>query len=153
MINKIFVATLFTLLFSCNVKTSVEQETSDLIGTWELVTGTTIEGSDTTITDYTVNQRMIKIINPTHFAFLRHDLKNGKDSTTAVFVSGGGRYTLKEDLYTEYLEYCNLREWENNDFEFKVTVRNDTLIQQGEENVPDAGISRIIIEKYVRTTQ
>jgi hypothetical protein len=66
------------------------------------------------------------------FLFLLHDLKGGKDSA-AAFTVGGGRYSLKGNNYTEYLEYCSAREWEGHDFHFTVTVRNDTLIQCSEE--------------------
>jgi hypothetical protein len=57
---------------------------------------------------------------------------------------------LKNSLYTEKLEYCNAREWENNDFTFVIGIKNDTLIQRGVEVVESAGINRINIEKYMR---
>jgi hypothetical protein len=120
-----------------------------LIGTWQLLTGTIIEKGDTTVTDYTVNTSFIKIINDTHFAFLQHDKNKSKDSA-AVFVAGGGGYTLKDSLYTEHLQYCSAREWEGNDFTFIITIKNDTLIQYGTEEVPNAGVKKINIEKYVR---
>jgi hypothetical protein len=118
-------------------------------GTWKLISGTTIENGDTTVTYYTKNLSFIKIINDSHFAFLNHDLKKGKDST-AAFSAGGGRYTLKDSLYTEHLEYCSDRQWEANDFTFSVSVKNDTLIQQGIEKVENAGINRVNTEKYIR---
>ncbi|WP_347049856.1 hypothetical protein [Flavobacterium olei] len=93
---------------------------------------------------------MIKIINESHFAFFNHDLKNGKDSASAVFFGGGGKYTLKDSIYTENLEYFNNRDWENHKFEFVVKVQNDTLIQRGIERIQKLGIDRVIIEKYVR---
>jgi len=141
---------IITLLASCNTNTK-NTESPNLVveGTWELISGTTIVKDDTTFTDYTKGQKMIKIINGTHFAFLRHDLKQGKDSS-AVFDSGAGRYTLTGDQYTEYLDYCNYREWEGHTFNFKVSVKNDTLIQSGIEKVEKAGIDRVIIEKYIR---
>ena len=40
-------------------------------GTWQLVSGMTITGKDTV--PYASDFRMIKVINDTHFAFLRHD--------------------------------------------------------------------------------
>src|SRR5215218_10750968 len=83
-----------------------------IMGTWQLLSGTLIEKGDTTVTDYTKNISFIKIINDTHFAFLQHDLNKGKDS--AVFVAGGGQYSLKDSLYTEHLQYCSAREWEGN---------------------------------------
>lgn len=144
-------ATLFLLyisflLFSC--KKGGENK-NQLIGTWQLISGTLIEKGDTTITDYTTTISFIKIINDTHFTFLQHDLNKGIDSS-AVFGAGGGKYTLVGNLYKEELEYCNAREWEGNDFDFVVTIKNDTLIQEGVEKVEKAGVNRINIEKYIR---
>lgn len=127
-----------------------EKKQTSVVGTWKLISGTTIEKSDTTVVDYTKDISFIKVINDTHFAFLRHDLSKGKDSTTAAFSAGGGRYELKGDKYKESLEYCSDRAWEGNDFEFTVTISNDTLIQSGIEKVESAGVNRINIEKYVR---
>ena len=121
-----------------------------LMGTWQLIAGTVIQKNDTTVTDYTKKLSFIKIINNTHFAFLQHDLAKGKDSATASFVAGGGRYTLSDSNYTEHLEYCNDRIWEGNDFTFTITIKNDTLIQRGIEKIDSAGINRINIEKYKR---
>ena len=63
---------------------------------------------------------------------------------------GGGSYSLKDSLYTEHLEYCNDRQWEGNDFDFTITIKNDTLTQTGIEKVANAGINRLNIEKYSR---
>lgn len=117
-------------------------------GTWKLISGTTIQDGDTTFTDYTEGQESIKIIDKTHFAFLRHDLNGGNDST-AVFVAGGGTYSLTDSRYTEHLEYCNYREWEGHDFEFELMVKGDTLVQTGIEKVEDLGVDRVIIETYL----
>jgi hypothetical protein len=120
-----------------------------IMGTWKLISGTLIEKNDTTITYYTKKISFIKIINETHFAFLQHDINKGKDSS-AVFVAGGGRYSLSDSVYSEHLEYCNDRVWEGNDFSFIVTVKDDTLIQRGIEKVEDAGVNRLNIEKYIK---
>jgi hypothetical protein len=141
---------LCVLVFSCEVKTHQDEsnQVAPLIGTWKLVSGTTIEGTDTTVTDYTKDNAFIKIINQTHFAFLRHDLTNKTDP--AAFTAGGGKYDLSDTLYTEHLEYCSDRAWEAHDFSFVITIKNDTLIQTGIEKVLDAGINRLNIEKYYR---
>ena len=141
-------------LFSCESKKSMESlsgTTFPVAGTWILVSGTTIEKGDTQHVDYTKNQTFIKIINETHFSFLRHDLKKGKDSIFNIFASGGGKYTLKGDQYTEHLEYCNYREWEGHSFDFTITLQNDTLTQKGIEKIDSLGIDRVNIEKYVRS--
>lgn len=146
----IIILTASTIL-SCSEKSKKEDTSSTLPlqGTWQLISETKIENTDTTFAEFDKNQRMIKIINNTHFSFLRHDLNKGKDST-ATFVAGGGTYELKNNEYTEHLDYCNAREWEGNSFHFIVTIQSDTLIQSGREKVEGTGIDRIIIEKYFR---
>ena len=138
-------------MFSCQVATQHEdsKQTIPIVGTWKLISGTTIQKTDTTITDYTTKQEFIKIINGSHFAFLGHDLHKGKDSA-ASFSAGGGHYSLADSSYTEHLEYCSDREWEGHDFQFTVTISNDTLIQKGIEKVEKENVDRLNIEKYVR---
>lgn len=140
-----------TILMSCGAGTedASKPTSKPIAGTWQLITGTVIEKGDTVVTDYTKNISFVKIINDTHFAFLQHDLNKGKDSA-AVFVAGGGSYSLTDSLYTEHLEYCSAREWEGNDFTFTIVIRDDTLIQSGIEKVESAGINRVNIEKYTR---
>lgn len=62
------------------------------------------------------------------FLFKSHIKKDTTD-----FSAGGGRYELNGDKYTEHLEYCSAKEWESHDFHFTVTIKGDTLIQQGVE--------------------
>ena len=138
------------ILISCADNTN-KLPRDPIEGTWKLISGTLIEKGDTTVTYYDKNVSFIKILNQTHFAFLQHDLNKGQDST-AIFVSGGGRYTLVNNSYTEHLEYCSAREWEGNDFSFTVSLKGDTLIQTGVEKVENLGIDRLNIEKYVRLT-
>ena len=149
-IGLVFIA---VTLLSCMGKTDHNLSKplrSSIVGTWRLIRGTVVEKGDTVVTDYTKNVSFIKIINDTHFAFLQHDVNKGKDSAAAVFVAGGGRYSLSDSLYTEHLEYCSAREWEGNDFTFTITLKNDTLIQSGVEKVDSGGVNRMNIEKYVR---
>ncbi len=150
---KIFVclAIVSITLFACNNTQQAEVKPTSLPieGTWKLLTGTLIEKNDTTVTDYTTGKSFIKIINADHFAFLAHDLNKGKDSTK-FYSSGGGKYELNDSAYTEHLEYCDSREWEGNDFNFTITIQNDTLTQQGIEKIDSIGVNRINIEKYVR---
>jgi hypothetical protein len=134
------------VLTSCTASVSTKPP---IVGTWKLISGTITTNGKTTVTDYTKGQSFIKIINDTHFAFLLHDLNGGKD-TTAVYSSGGGKYELAGDKYTEHLEYCSDRQWEGHDFSFNVTIKNDTLVQQGIEEVESAGVSQMNVEKYIR---
>ncbi len=145
------VIVIMAILVSCTKDTKTEDSSKlPLVGTWKLLSGTLIEKGDTTVTDYTKNLSFIKIINDTHFSFTNHDLTHGKDSTNAAFSAGAGTYSLKDNNYTEHLEYCNAREWEGHDFTFTIEIRNDTLIQKGIEKIESQGIERLNIEKYVR---
>ena len=149
----LFATTSFAIIIlSSNDKSQSDKETpaSSLQGTWKLLTGTVIEKGDTTVTDYTKERSFIKIINESHFSFLMHDLKKGKDSSSAEFSAGGGKYTLKGNRYTEHLEYCSEREWDDHDFTFTVTINGDSLIQSGVEKIEAEGINRINTEKYIR---
>lgn len=138
----VFIIALFT---ACG--TDKKKEESSIIGTWELISATSTE-KDSTFSTFNPKLKMIKIINPTHFAFLSHDLEGGKDSTTAAYTAGGGVYTLVDSIYMEHLEYFNSREWENHKFEFVVKVVNDTLTQKGVEKLEKLGIDRVIVETY-----
>lgn len=150
--NLYLIIVVIIFLNSCttNVRNDNRKNQSlPLVGTWELISGMTIEDQDTTIIDYTKGQNMIKIINKSHFAFLRHDLNNGKDSS-AIFVSGGGTYSLEGCKYTEHLEFCNYREWENNSFELEIRIEGDTLTTKGIEKIEALNVNHVNIEKFIR---
>ena len=117
------------LIISCNapnIDNKAKTVQKPIVGTWKLLTGVLIEKGDTTVTDYTKDVSFIKIINDTHFAFIQHDLTKGKGSKP-VFSAGSGSYIVSDNSYTEHLEYCSDRAWEDNDFKFTLTMRGDTL--------------------------
>lgn len=145
------------LLAACNSSNTTQSNTDrkadsglQLNGTWKLVSGATITQGKTDTAGYdTKTQEMIKIINDTHFAFLKHNI-GGDTSKVTGFDAGGGRYELKDSSYTEHLDYYNNKNWEGKTFNFTVSLKGDTLIQQGIEKVEGAGVDRKIIEKYVK---
>jgi hypothetical protein len=146
----LYVLSILFIAVACSSPSSVKEvQQNPIEGTWKLLSGTLIEKGDTVITDYTKSVAFIKIINKTHFSFLKHDLNKGKDST-ASFDAGGGTYSLIDSTYTENLDYCNARDWEGNSFKFTVTIHNDTLIQKGVEKIEKSGINRLNIEKYIK---
>ncbi|WP_179412424.1 hypothetical protein HDF19_04160 [Mucilaginibacter sp. E4BP6] len=147
---KLIIAVLTTgLLLSFTVVKAQQRSAIKLNGTWILLSGTTITKGVSTVTDYTKGQQMIKIMNGTHFGFFKHDTNSKKDSTNH-FDAGGGRYTLKGNQYTEYLDFYADKNWENKAFNFTVQIKGDTLIQKGVEKVENENIDRVIIEKYIR---
>lgn len=141
-----------TAVTSCNnIKSSQDQKQIPLVGTWELISATTIIGDSVKHKNLS-NKKMIKIINESHFAFLNHDINKEKDSLK-YFVSGGGKYQLSGNQYVEFLEYCNARVWEGNKFEFKIEIRKDTLIQKGIEKIEELGINQEITEVYIKSKE
>lgn len=133
------------LLAGCNQK----KQENPIIGTWQLLTHTEITDGKTRVDDYTKNQKFIKIINDTHFAFLSHAVNTPKDSSNN-FDGGGGRYTLTGDKYTEHLDFYKDKNWEGKAFDFTISFSGDTLIQKGVEKVEKENVDQIIIEKYLR---
>ena len=141
------------LLYSYNSKKGIKKEDKlDLIGTWKLVSATVIQEKDTSVTDFTTGQEMIKIINETHFAFLRHDLNHGKDST-AIYAAGGGSYTVNGNIYTENLEYFNNRDWEGHSFDLEYRIEGDTLYTTAIEKIEKLNVNHLNIEKFVRISK
>jgi hypothetical protein len=143
---KIYVLALIVIT-ACNAPV---KPTSPVNGTWRMFAAKMIKGKDTTSTFPVEGQEMIKVLNDTHFAFFKHDLKHGADSAKAVYDSGAGTYTLNGGVYTENLDYCNYREWENKSFTFNLQVKGDTLIQKGIEKIEGLQVNQEIIEMYVR---
>ena len=121
---------------------------SPLAGTWRLISAVTVTKGDSVPTYPVKGQEMIKVINDSHFTFVRHDIKGG--GSKPIFDSGAGTYKLDGDNYTEHLQYCNYREWENHDFNFKVSFKGDTLVQKGVEKIDSLKIDHEIIETYIK---
>lgn len=137
------------LIFSaCSGKKQTDAD-RPVIGSWKLVSAMMIKEGDTTVTDFTRGEEMIKIITPTHFSFLRHDLNKGKDST-ALFVAGGGTVTFGTGKYTEHLDYCSSREWEGGVFDLSYEIKGDTLITTSIEKIESLGVNHLNVEKLVR---
>lgn len=150
--KSIFTTLLFvTLLISCNqnekVADPVSAPSSPLTGTWQLVTSQVITKGDTAVTFPVKNQEMIKIFTDNQFAFFKHDINKGQGEN-AVFDAGSGTYTLNGDDYAEHLVYCSARGWEDQKFNFKLAVKNDSLIQKGIEKIDSLNIDHEIVEIY-----
>ncbi len=136
------------IVAGCNPKPTTQPS---LLGTWQLVAATATQ-KDSTFSTFDPTHKMIKLITPTHFAFLNHAVKSDKDSTNG-FTAGGGTYTLADSTYTESLDYYSDKAWEHHQFAFVVRVTPDSLIQKGVEKVDKLGIDRVIVETYKRVSQ
>lgn len=144
-----------TSLVACKDKTATiplspaELTNQSINGTWKLISSKVTRGEKTEVTYPVKGQEMIKLFNGTHFAFLKHDLVKGA-VPNPVYDSGAGTYTLKGDQYQEHLDYCNYRGWENKDFKFTLTLKNDTITQKGIEKIDSLNINQEITEIYTK---
>lgn len=148
--KNIFFIYFICCIISCHTKTPPIDRNA-MEGTWRLISSTTIEKGDTSVTYYNKNRPFIKIINKTHFAFLYHNLDKGQDSI-AIFSAGGGSYSFSNYSYTEHLEYCSDRDWEDHEFNFKISFIGDTMLQTGIEKIENLKVDRMNIERYVKSS-
>lgn len=151
----LLIAVLPFIAFSCDPVDKKMNESElpkklTLNGTYKLIESMTIKGKDT-VTAFTDSSKteMFKMFNDDHFSFFNHDKEKGKGKEPH-FLAGGGTYSFDGKKYQERLQYCSLRDWENNAFDFELEFKGDTLIQKGEENLPELGVKHLIIETYLK---
>ena len=87
---------IFLLLISCELK-KIPVE-----GTWELISASWIV-PDTIKFPNSDYDKEIKIIGEKHFLFIRQDTTNDN-----LFFSGGGTYSLKDNEFTETIEFTSM---------------------------------------------
>ena len=148
---KYTVIVLLTLILfsSCENKSTVTvPETKNGIlpieGSWKMIYADIRENDSIHLKDLS-NTDFIKIINKSHFAFFNQERGSAEN-----FFGGAGTYTLTGDDYTETLSFLGVTEVRGHVFPFKIEIKGDTLIQQGQEKVEGANIDRYIVEKYIR---
>ncbi|MDR6735652.1 hypothetical protein [Sphingobacterium sp. 2149] len=150
----LFVVSTSCLFFSCkgngDKKEMYALKSKSLAGTYKLIDSKTIKGKDT-VTAFTDSSKteMFKMFNDDHFSFFNHDKEKGKGKEP-LFVAGGGTYSFDGVKYQESLQYCSIRDWERNTFDFQLKIKGDTLIQTGVENLPELGVHHTIVETYLK---
>ena len=115
------------LLATCTSKDTAEvskKESNKLEGAWEIVYSK-YTSTDTTIERTQIENPSTKILTSTHFAF-------GWQSDDGKEVwSGGGRYTLDGDTYTEIIEYHSAPELVGKSISFNCRLEGDKWYNSG----------------------
>ena len=97
-ISHVFVGLLCLMLVNCG-----EMGDKPLPGTWQMISGTYTTPSGQVIVD--VDDRLCyKILGDDHFAVV--EMYQSKPDS--LFFAAVGRYSLKDTVYTETLEGCNV---------------------------------------------
>jgi hypothetical protein len=126
------------------IKPEVPAKTNSIEGTWKLTYAEIRENDSVQVKDMSSTD-FIKIINQSHFAFF-----NQERGTDENFTAGAGTYEFDGSNYVENLDFINYLDYRGHSFSFEVEIREDSLIQQGQEKIEESGINRYILEKYVR---
>ena len=115
----ILLAFVFALLASCST-----QNTSPIIGTWQLVNGKAVT-SDTTFTYPGNNGNHWKIITKSHFATIYQDTTSNTILSTGF---NGGTYSYIDGIYTESFSHSSISNRQiGTSMYFKAKVNGDKL--------------------------
>jgi hypothetical protein len=90
---------LITLFLICVAFSGIAQ-TSPLVGTWKMVSGT-MKSGDSTINDDMTKMESMKIVTPTHFAVFAKSTSTGD-----IAHAGAGTVKVEGNTYTETITYA-----------------------------------------------
>ena len=131
----------FTFLLLSSV--SYSQEHNPLVGSWELVSHKSIRPDTTVVADMS-RLKSIKILSPTHFAYVT-TMSTGD---TTIVGAGAGPYSFSDKQYAETLEHSSSPKMRGKVYEFTYQIEGDTWTHSG-----DLDNSKIRIEEVWRRTK
>ena len=105
-----------------------EAPKNPLLGTWELVK--IKYGAAPDFSDFPKERRRLKLITPTHWSWVEYDTAGPKEAK----VGAGGPYTLKDDTYTETIEFATgpMVAYLDKKHAFKIRMEGDKCYVSGE---------------------
>lgn len=107
-------------LNACKEEPDQPPAACNLEGSWELVSLKYTTPDTTGEADHT-EIPTLKILNATHWMFVRHSTIGEE-----FVIGGGGPYTLEGTTYTEVVEYCTDPDNVGNIYTFECRVEGDT---------------------------
>lgn len=100
---------------------SASHEENPMIGTWTMKSGVYL-GPDGRTSSAPTNSKQMKVINNTHFTTLWQNT-----DTYQNMGFNGGRYTYKNGVYSEYLDYFSITNRLGDTAYYKVDIKDNTL--------------------------
>jgi hypothetical protein len=132
---------LFLFLFAVCAVTNAQHP---LVGTWEMVSIKGINAAGEKFADDTANIREVKIITPTHYMLIAHDVEGDSLVFNRCYA---GRVAFNDTEYTETPLLASVPIFENVKADFTWKVVGDKFIQSGTFVRPDG--KKIIVEELV----
>lgn len=124
---KMFLA-VFILLFFLFPSEHFAQDSTKLIGTWELASYK-YTLPDTVITGNGANFTSIKIVTPKFFVYI------GQTMPSKEFKrAGGGRYMVNGEVLQELMMFSSIQNMLDKTFVYKCVVKEDTWYHAGKIN-------------------
>ncbi|MDF9798078.1 hypothetical protein OKW21_003341 [Catalinimonas alkaloidigena] len=133
---------MLTLLLSFCIQLVAQQH--PLVGTWQMISSKVIDVDGNEILQDNSNAREIKIITPTHFMFIAHDIK---DDSLIFKGSIAGTVNVEGDRYIESPIYSSAEEYNHFKTNFSWQVDGDQFIQRGTITLADG--SKVILKELV----
>ncbi|MCF6442915.1 lipocalin-like domain-containing protein [Pseudoalteromonas luteoviolacea] len=157
---------LFTLVlvvgFLTGCKTTNNSSQVDTLeGEWQLELETLVIGDQKYTTFDGKSREMIKIFTDSHFAFSSigtnrprfNSYQLTKEQKVVAFDNFGGslgRYSYKNNILIEHIEYSSFPNYEGVSIPFKVSITGDTMIQEGAYPLVKLGLGEQ--DGYLRAT-
>jgi len=124
---KMFLAA-FIVLFFLFPSSYFAQDSTKLIGTWELASYK-YTLSDTVITGTNANFTSIKIITPKFFVYV------GQTMPSKEFKrAGAGRYIVKGEVLQELMMFSSIQNMLGKTYQYKCVVNGDSWYHSGQIN-------------------
>jgi hypothetical protein len=136
-LSAVFVPLVLLLSFQVNAQ-------HPLIGTWEMVSIKGINAAGETFSDDTSNIREVKIITPTHYMLIAHDVEGDSLVFNRCYA---GTVSFDSEKYVEVPLLSSVPIFDNVKTDFTWRVEGDKFIQSGTLIRPDG--KKIVLEELV----
>ncbi|KPH64646.1 lipocalin-like domain-containing protein [Pseudoalteromonas neustonica] len=157
----LFIFTLVVALLTGCKTLGDNPQPNALEGEWQLELETLAIGEQEYTTFDGKNRKMIKIFTDSHFAFSSIGTNRPRfnsyqltaDQKVVAFDNYGGslgRYTYENDTLIEHIEYSSFPNYEGVSIPFKITIIDNTMIQEGLYPLIELGLGDQ--DGYLRST-
>lgn len=122
--SKIISLTVFMVALFC-LNTSAQNKA--LVGTWRLVSQKVTNPDGSIYSADSSSTHMRKIFTPTTVVVIYEKVIPELDNQKIVVSCAGGRYTLMNEEYQEFIDFASYKDFKSLSAKFKLTMENGKL--------------------------